>query len=96
MKSVNAKFFIKLYLTIFQIIEPTALTFSEVDLPITVVEREINAILNNAEYLKNNSVIEKDGNVTLNLLLVDTEGQQLANVGYKVFFLLLFYKISQL
>ena len=62
------------------------MTFDEVDLPITVIKRKVNAILNNEEYLKNNSKIEKGGNVTLEFMLVDTEGQELANVGYKVGF----------
>ena len=60
------------------------MTFDEVDLPITVIERKVNAILNNGEYLKNNSVIEKGGNVTLEFMLVDTEGGELVNVGFKV------------
>ena len=68
----------------FQIIEPTAINLGEVDLPITVIERTVRAILSNEDSLKNSSLIGKDANVTLELLLVDTEGQELANMGYKV------------
>ena len=47
-------------------------------------------MLNNLESFKNNSFIEKNENITLELLLVDKDGQKLVNIGYKVSFTFFF------
>ena len=83
LKSLNFHAKFKIYAK-FKIIEPTAINLGEVDLPITVIQRTVRAILSNEDNLKNSSLIEKDANVTFDLLLVDAEGQELANIGYKV------------
>ena len=68
-----------------QIIEPTTISIPEVIVQIEVTTREVNAKISNLESFKqNNSFIEKNENITLDIQLIDNSGQNLSNVGYKV------------
>ena len=68
-----------------QIIEPTTISIPEVIVQVEVTAREVNSKISNLEsFMQNNSFIEKNENITLDIQLIDNSGQNLSNVGYKV------------
>ena len=74
-----------------QIIEPTTISIPEVIVQVEVTAREVNAKISNLEsFMQNNSFIEKNENITLDIQLIDNSGENLSNIGYKVSFKPLF------
>ena len=68
-----------------QIIEPTTISIPEVIVQVEVTAREVNSKISNLEsFMQNNSFIEKNENITLDIQLIDNSGQNLSNIGYKV------------
>ena len=75
-----------------QIIEPTTISIPEVIVQVEVTAREVNAKISNLEsFMQNNSFIEKNENITLDIQLIDNSGQNLSNIGYKVRLICFFF-----